>query len=455
MEAVFASGPHQNRGWNDMNERGKALDRTLLLIRDHVGPAVSYRRLLDELSSVRVLLACDQSNASTRHGQVALITTALLCARMGLSTAIRSENVALLGEHTPLLGSHLLEALEEVGTDLLPGSSISVDDSCSDSDVCLLVGDTPASYASPSEMTVRLLGDSWCGGIAPVQETGPSWTSAHGPFGAMAAGALAAGEAYKAAMRRLRHASTISRSVYDDMFAPSTKARVQLAPPSTQYPTDLGDVDFISGGAITHAALYALSRFRNIRARARIVEPQAYDVSNLNRYAMMRRSDMGHAKASHLAQLSLEGIKVIPIAERYDEILHGTFGPLAPNVLLGADHIPSRWLVQQRCTGWLGVGATEHYTTVASFHGPSTPCAGCLHSSDGGVDPRAPTVAFVSFWAGLWLAALYVRKLGGAPVPMSQQAVFTTMLRPESRDAIWAVPVPRRADCPLRCSVAA
>ncbi|MGH2361696.1 MAG: hypothetical protein ACRDGM_14285, partial [bacterium] len=128
-----------------MKQRSDALDRTLCLMRDHVNGGVPDEKLIAQLSNCRVVFVADDANASSRHGQVALITGALLCARMGMDVAVAAKNVPLVGAHAPLTGSRLLDALMDVGGDLIPGSAIVPADPCARADLCALVGDTPAS----------------------------------------------------------------------------------------------------------------------------------------------------------------------------------------------------------------------------------------------------------------------------------------------------------------------
>jgi hypothetical protein len=431
----------------------EALDRTLALMRDHIGDVASDGELLAELSRCKVVVVADCANAASRQGQVALITAALLCARTGADVCIVADEVPLVGLHPPLRGSRLLEGLVEVGGDLIPGSAIKIGEQASRgrADLCVLIGDTPRPQRIGAELTVRTCGDTWSGSLLPANEVGESWVRVHGPFGAMTSAALVAAEAYKLVMRRLRNASKVSSDVFDMMFGPSPRAAVRLAALDMSGPSELGEVDFISGGAVTHAALYALSRIEGVTATGRVIEPEIYDLPNLNRYTLMRRSDVTLGKARHLADLDLGGIRLEPIARRYDETLQRTLGKLADSVLVGVDHIPSRWTAQAHARDWLGVGGTEHYDTMVSFHDDGTPCAACLHHSDGEIDPRAPTVAFVSFWAGLWLAALYVRHKIGQQPTLAEQVVLTTMLRPDLGYAVATMPVPRRSDCRLSC----
>lgn len=122
----------------------------------------------------------------------------------------------------------------------------------------------------------------------------------------------------------------------------------------------------------------------------------------------------GERKVNHLADFDLGGIRLDPIAARFHSKAHHVH-PLASRVLVGADHIPTHWEAQMLSPHWLGIGATTHWSAMASFHDPRSACAGCLHPYDDPDDRSIPTVAFVSFWAGLLLAVYFVRELVGAP----------------------------------------
>ena len=77
------------------------------------------------------------------------------------------------------------------------------------------------------------------------------------PLGALAAAALAAGEAFKAAMRQLYDVAR-TPGIFDDLFAPCQAARVDLGPADMPLTANLPAFDLVSGGAIANAALYVL-----------------------------------------------------------------------------------------------------------------------------------------------------------------------------------------------------
>jgi hypothetical protein len=380
------------------------------------------------------------------EGQHALICAAALCARSGARCYLELPNVRLQGVHAPLRGERLGDALTDLGVDLIPDIRFQDGAPGHEVDVALVMGDSP--WRGRARHVLRLSGGPWAGCIGPA---GERWNATGLPFGALAAAGLAAVEPFKTAMRRLR-ATALDPAGFEQYFAPVASAEVELAPAGAPRPTlGLDSFDVVSGGAICHAALYALARVPGLSASVRVIEPKTSDPPDLNRYALLRRSRLGVRKVDDLASQALGGLKITGVPLNYDDSTCKAIDPLARFVLVGVDHIPSRWIVQRARPAWLGVGATSHYSAMASFHSAGLACAICLHpwADD---DPRPiPTVAFVSHWAGLWLASLLVRCAAGQAPPSHQQQAYLTMLRPDSAGAVWHSGVAPRVGCPMHC----
>lgn len=432
---------------------GNALARTVLLLRDHIPRSTPNSVVVDALTAVRVVLAGDRENLASPNAQHALATAALLVARSGAQVRLEiPDDVPLLGPQAPLRGERFGPALSLALQDLIPRPFRESPISRGIVDAAILIGDT--RWRGRAHRILRLQADAWAGSIAD-SGTGSRWGAPDSPFGALASAGLAAGEVFKAAVRPLRrHAADPVE--FDLIFTPTTSALVRLAPADTALPNaSLGRFDLVSGGAIIQAALYALCRIPGVRGRARVIEPERGDVTNLNRYALLLHSRLKAFKALDLAAWStsgaLGGITIEPIVARYDDALVPEVAPLAPAVLVGVDDIPSRWAVQAARPSWLGIGATTHYSSMASFHTSETACAQCLHPHDDPNNEAIPTAAFVSHWAGLWLASMFARAQTILTIPMDQQSIFMTSLRSESKASVWFSPVPRRVGCPNRC----
>jgi hypothetical protein len=111
----------------------------------------------------------------------------------------------------------------------------------------------------------------WTGEIIPVARA-IRWRAGQWPLGAMAAAAMAATEAFKIAMRKLVcHARNSAMMM--ETFAPSTDIEFALAPAGTPMVSELGEFDFVSGGAITQSALFVLTRLPAVRGHARVTSP--------------------------------------------------------------------------------------------------------------------------------------------------------------------------------------
>lgn len=425
-----------------------SLSRTLILVRDHLGPAIADEFIADALLGTRVVLVGDQANLASESAQHALVTAALLCARWGASVELDVPRVALEGWQAPLSGQRLEDSLSDALADLIPRESGSGGTRRTVPDIAILVGDS--RWAGRAARIVRMQADAWSGTITSAP--GSRWIDSRSPLGPLAAAGLAAGEAFKLAVTRLKdHASDLR--AFEQFFAPIQEATVALAPPGTPIPTGrLGEVDCISGGAIIQAALYALWRIRDAAGQYRVIDPEHSDLTNLNRYALLRRSRVGMAKAVDLAQVKPPTVSVEPMVARYDSALRRSLGNPAPAVLVGVDDIPTRWEVQRAWPAWLGVGATSHYSSLVSYHVPGAGCAWCFHSRDDTGPGLIPTVSFVSHWAGLWLASLLVLERMGLRPASPRQSVYITSLRADSSTGIWFGPVPKRADCMLGCA---
>lgn len=450
----------------------EALRRTIRLMRDDLAPEVSDDALLAALTSPRVLIAADAANLASPAGQTALVATTLLVLRAGASVVIDAPDILAAGPQPPLVEGPLVTALVDVGTDLIEGvtcGSLTPGAAEADGqfDVVVLLGDTttPALAHTPS-LTIRVAATATAAHVTTTATSAPlargmRWEPTLAvPFGALAASGLAAGEIYKLAMRSLAPWA-VCPEMFAQLFGVSPETQFSLDPANEVDAcalaalADLGAIDAVSGGAIIQAAVFALARIVNVRAIVRVIEPEAADATNLNRYALLRRSALDLPKAEALAEMSagglLGGIAITAVVARYDRSTPAALGGLSDAVLVGVDHIPTRWATQKARPIWLGVGATSHYSAMSSDHVRYTTCTWCLHPADDLDVGPIPTVAFVSHWAGLLLAWRLVRHRLGLAVDPSRQYDFFTPLRPDFPAAIWRSPIAPRLDCPNAC----
>jgi hypothetical protein len=422
-----------------------ALDRTLLLMRDEIDDTVGDDLLLTTLTDTEIALVADETNLASHSSQTAYITAALLMARSGHRVHIVAPDVSLIGPQPPLSSGSLVSSLCAVGCDLLPNVEFSVGRPNRMVDLAVTFGDSLSTIRAANAVSIGT--GVWSVQLRssrPAHSTKTNW-----PFGGIAGGALASVEAFKVALWKLRRYAK-NLSLFHELFAPANRIDFELAPAGAPRPQDIGRFDCISAGAIINSVLYALARIPGLTGFTRIVDDDVGEISNLNRNALLVRSKVALPKASMVASLNLGGLLVEPVLERYGAQSVASVGELAPKVLVGVDHIPTRWEVQKANPLWLGVGATSHWAAMASFHVDGLGCAGCLHPTDDQIQATVPTVAFVSLWAGLLLATYFARAAGGESLPADAQQTYLTPLRLE---APWRSPVRKRSDCPVEAHV--
>jgi hypothetical protein len=417
----------------------KALNRTFLLMRTDLVPGVDDEALLDALRSTRVVIAADESTLSTHSGQSAYVTAATLMARSGHSVWLAAPEVGLIGAQPPLRGEKLMAGLRDLGEDLLPQWSFEDGPLPKKADLTLIFGDPVLE--PPSGAILFANASDWSGRLSGHPEVwkGESW-----PVGGLVAAVLGAGEAFKAAMRRLR-AVAASPSLFDELYADVESIEIELAPAGTPTVSALGRFDMISAGAIGNALFHVLLRLPGVSGSARVLDDDQSALSNLNRNSLLRRSRLERPKVEDVEAYA-NGLLISPVPHRFGTGT-GEEVDLGDIVLVGVDHIPSRWAAQRTRPLWLGIGATERFAVQVSFHEEGLACAQCLHPNDAPLDGDIPTAAFVSYWAGLLLAVEFLRFLSGDQRSADRQQAYFPTLRPESWLLAHSAVAPR-AGCP-------
>lgn len=376
-----------------MSDIYQALARTALLVElDIFGPGADHRAIIDGLRGTTARIITDRANIDTPAGQTALVTLYAQLAMQGLQIDLDVPATQIRASQPPLRGTSLPAALLDYSADLLPGGS---DRPAAAPDVTFALGDTPAP-----PHTIRVTGTDWTA-AAGMATPGRRWRG-DGPAGAMAAAAAAAPEGLRAAIPRI--AEHLGRAAPRDSrwrTHPGRHAALDLTRYQVDEPVAAGEVDVVSGGAITSAALYALLRTPAVTASLRIIDADVLTLPNCNRYALARRSMLDSPKVHALAACATSSITITGHQHRLDDTTTMQLGPLAPRLLVGVDHIPSRWAAQRAAPGsWICVGASSHDYVLVSAHPPGAACAGCVHTRDDQTPGDIPTISFVSFWAG-------------------------------------------------------
>jgi hypothetical protein len=421
------------------------LNRTVLICRDYLDSRLSDEEICENFQSLKVAIVSDLNNLSSHGGQTALVTLVSLLSRMGMQVGLTVPDVPMRFSQTPISGTSVRDALVAASECFIPGAIIHIDSDFSP-DLIFALGDT--QVATSTVPFWRLSGDDWGGAVRVESIAEPRRWVAEWPIGAMISAALAANESFKFVMR-----SMPLREKADLLFfepSPScswTFGFVPLPPAGVR----LGQVDVISAGAITQAALYALVRLPGIQMRGRIFDDDITTGPNLNRNMLTLVSDVGSPKVQVVSRRCGLDLVLDPIQSRFSGATSG-IRALAERVLVGVDDIPSRWEVQRHARDWVAVSGTSHFSVSSSDHRRHEPCSGCLHSVDdpGGANP-IPTISFVSFWAGLAMTVRLIRDAVGLPYPPDRQHLWLTPLRMDSPHAAIWYPIPPCRNCPVHC----
>jgi len=419
-----------------------ALDRTIVLLRGDLFPALDSDLLARELSAGHVLLGADSANVTSPAAQTALVTAFLAIAQCGLKIHLDVPNVPIAGWQPPLRGSRLRDALVDLASDLITPASLGPAPAGT---LQVLLGDSPPPGAGA---VLRVGGGPWRGELRLGRDAEVEFFAGVEPFGAVIAGIAAAAEVVRVHTRGIRDRYGLDVAGVFDLNGPH-EVQLDLPPLSLPAILDVGALDFISAGAISNACLFVLLRLPGLAGAVRVFDADSGEETNLNRYALLRRSQLNRPKVEILAGYGRPGLDIEPRELRVEAGTATAVGSLAPRVVCGVDDIPSRWLVQTMDPQWLCVGGTSHFTTLVSEHMPGMPCAGCLHPEDDLDAPiELPTISFTSLLAGALQAhRLLAHVTGAAPADPVLGASFN-LRAPYSLEEIGLA---ARRDCPVGC----
>jgi hypothetical protein len=378
------------------------LSRTTLLVQLDFYPDLTEQQIVDGLGSTRVQITADAETLSSHAGQTAVSSALVMICQLGAWVRLAIPDAPLLGEQPPFEGGSLARALT-AGSGGIPGRA--EEGWHANPDLFLVFGAAADAGFMPSgdpRWISCIEGDGWGFALEPEKALGAPW-GGEAPFGGLLAGVAAGAEAFRAAMTRLGEIHGVEALKEHPLGCPR-RTRLDLPPLMLGETPSIGKVDVISSGAITNAVLFTLLRVNGLNGALRIFDDDHVSADNLNRCGLFGKDDIDNPKADVLAAQQTSHLKIEGERLRFEEATLREIGELAPRVLVGVDHIPSRWFVQGLEPAWLGVGGTSHLAAIVSEHVSGEPCAGCLHPRDEDARGPIPTISFVSAVAGILLA---------------------------------------------------
>lgn len=207
------------------------------------------------------------------------------------------------------------------------------------------------------------------------------------PFGAGAAAALAAANVFRRIVLGDKAALDSDLAYSTFWNAPSSDD------PAASPETDVANAVLVGGGAIGNAVAWALSR-APLTGQLHIVDAEAIELSNLQRYVLTSRSDEGAPKVDLLASKFVDPVTVHAHPKRWEEFAESS-GYHWDYVLVGLDSAAARRAVQASLPRTIVNAWTQPGDLGVSVHPglEAGACLTCLYRPAGAVPNEDQLVA--------------------------------------------------------------
>lgn len=249
---------------------------------------------------------------------------------------------------------------------------------------CLIVGCEPAAVTCP---TFYLGSEGWMAKFSTMQPMGSHDTQ--NPFGAGAAACIAASNLFRHVFSAQIPGTTLDSQISFSMFdyGSSTDANPALEK------VVLEDVTLLGLGAIGNGALWALGRTPDLEGDLLVVDHEAVDEGNLQRYVLASEKDIDRDKVK-LASRNLQAhvqLKVTSHHGRWQTLPQHAFKHLAVALDSAADRIS----VQGALPHWIINSWTQRGDLGVSHHGfnGEMACLACLYLPHGSVPDEDQIIA--------------------------------------------------------------
>ena len=154
----------------------------------------------------------------------------------------------------------------------------------------------------------------------------------------------------------------------------------------------VGEVALLGAGAVGEACLWALSR-SSVDAKVSVVDPEVIELSNLQRYVLAERDDVGREKGDVARRQGTARLVIEERRQRWQEFLADR--PIWSRVLVALDRIVDRRQLAATLPRWIGNAWTQLDDLGLSTHffGDEAPCLQCLYLPQGEIPDEDDVVA--------------------------------------------------------------
>lgn len=250
-------------------------------------------------------------------------------------------------------------------------------DSSDSPTLTIVIGEIESSPAN----TLFPSANGWVARLS--QRAGARSSGPANPYAAGVAACITAAEVF----RKVFHEHVPPLAVRDEVsvslldFHESTGGDLPL--PATA----LGEVGFAGLGAVANGALWALGRHDGVTGQLSLIDPEAVDISNLQRYVLTKDSDVGRMK-TEMCEDALRGSDLRVSGHKQSlEAFAGAIGaPFAlPTIAVSVDNAEGRRTAQALLPRLAVNGWTSDGGLGASWHefGQDAACLSCLYHPTG------------------------------------------------------------------------
>lgn len=363
---------------------------------------IDYEHVADMLAHEVVGLAFDDQATHSSEGRETLALSINLLARLYPHLAIIP-----LGQHAQTYTQHLVKIADAINPDIV------IDDT-SHVSALLVVGTTAGPAGVPA---IYIGSDGWIVRVSPDAPTGSGATN--NPYGAGAAACFGAANIFRIIFHKYLPHTALDQAFAMSLLDYQPNACELRNPPLTSI--DLGETHLVGAGAIGNGTLWAFARTPQLRGILHVIDHEAIELTNLQRYILAFQADIGTSKVLLAERLFHNTtIECQPHAERWGVYLRTRGNWDLQRVAVAVDSDEDRWAIQAALPRWIANAWTQIGDLGISRHTflGDQACLMCLYLPD---RDRPSADQVVAAAVGLPEAKEEVRYLlyTGAPVNRS------------------------------------
>ncbi len=213
------------------------------------------------------------------------------------------------------------------------------------------------------------------------------------PFGAAAAACIASANAFRIVFANQLQGASLDRELHLSLLDYSVGTKAATSP--WKVPR-LRTAHLIGCGAIGNAVMWTLARTDGIRGSLVLVDGDTCELSNLQRYLLLKQGDENRSKVD-VAASAVERTRLAVVAHKceWGEYLRDVRDWRFDRVLVAVDTVEDRRAIQPSLPRWIANAWTQVGDLGVSRHefDRPEPCLMCLYFPDAGGKSHSELVA--------------------------------------------------------------